>query len=246
VNRTGGSSPRRRLALLTGALAVFVTLCVLGIWQVQRLAWKTELIARVEARLAAAPVPAPGPASWNAVSSEDEYRRLRVQGSYARGHDTLVKAVTTRGPGFWVMTPLTTTDGWTLLVNRGFVPDAARAEADRILPQGSVGVTGLLRLDQPGGAFLRSNQPQAGRWYSRDTGAIAAAQGLTGVAPYFIDADPGPEGSLPIGGLTVVSFRNSHLGYALTWFSLAALWAASLFWIWRQGSAATPLDDRQR
>lgn len=233
----GGGSPLRRLAFLTGALAIFLAFCALGVWQVQRLAWKTELIARVEARLAADPIPAPGPGDWARLATADEYRRISVDGRYAEGADTLVKAVTVRGPGFWVMTPLTTPQGWTVLVNRGFVPDDARAEADRIPPHGPVTVTGLLRLSQPGGAFLRSNQPQAGRWYSRDTAAIAATLGLPEAAPYFIDAEAGADDRLPIGGLTVVSFRNNHLGYALTWFALAALWAGWLGWLWRRGAA---------
>lgn len=226
-----------RLALLTGALAIFVLLCGLGIWQVQRLAWKTDLIARVETRLAAEPAPAPGPRDWPELSAgADEYRRLTVSGRFRAGSDTLVKAVTDRGAGFWVMTPLLTDQGWPVLVNRGFVPGTARAEADRVLPGGPVTITGLLRMSQPGGAFLRKNDPEAGRWYSRDVAAIADRRGLTGAAPYFIDADARADADLPIGGLTVVSFRNSHLGYAFTWFSLAALWAGWLIWLWRRGA----------
>lgn len=230
----GHAGPFRRLALLTGALAVFLALCALGLWQVQRLAWKTDLIARVEARLAEAPAAAPGPADWPALSEpSDEYRRLSVTGSYAQDRDTLVKAVTTRGPGFWVMTPLVTPQGWTLLINRGFVPETARAAVPPP-PPGDVTLTGLMRLSQPGGGFLRKNKPQTGRWFSRDTAAIADARDLGPVAPYFIDAEARADAGLPIGGLTVVSFRNSHLGYALTWFSLAALWAGWLIWLWRR------------
>lgn len=83
-------------------------------------------------------------------------------------------------------------------------------------------MTGLLRITQPGGGFLRANDPQAGRWFSRDVAAMSAAQGVTQAAPYFIDADAqGAAASLPVGGLTVISFRNSHLSYALTWFAMA-------------------------
>lgn len=229
----------RRLAAPAGALAVFLALMALGVWQVQRLAWKTDLIARVEARLAEPPAPAPGPSEWAGMDARDaEYRRIAVTGTYRADSDTLVKAVTERGPGFWVMTPMQTAQGWTVLVNRGFVADAARD--DRPLPGGEVTVTGLLRMSQPGGAFLRGNDPGAGRWYSRDTAAIAAAQGLGPVAPWFLDADAQGDGAQPIGGLTVIRFRNSHLGYALTWFSLAALWAGWLFWAWRRGRR----DDR--
>ena len=210
---------RRPVALLVAAGIVFLVLMGLGIWQVQRLAWKTDLIARVDARVAADPVPAPPPAEWAGLTAENaEYRRVSVGGEYRPDSDVLVQAVTERGAGFWVMTPLVTDDGWTVLVNRGFI--AADRRDDRPLPQGRQAVTGLLRLSQPDGAFLRANDPDAGRWYSRDTQAIAATLGLPDVAPYFIDADRAGE-SQPIGGLTVIAFRNSHLTYALTWFAMA-------------------------
>ena len=78
--------------------------------------------------------------------------------------------------------------------------------AARASPRGPVTVTGLLRITEPGGGFLRRNDPAAGRWYSRDVAAIAAARGLETVAPYFIDADATPNpGGLPVGGLTVVT-----------------------------------------
>ena len=103
---------------------------------------------------------------------------------------------------------------------RDVVDIPADRRDDRPLPQGPQGVTGLLRLSQPDGAFLRANDPQAGRWYSRDTQAIAASLGLSDVAPYFIDADRAGDAQ-PIGGLTVIAFRNPHLTYALTWFAMA-------------------------
>ena len=85
-------------------------------------------------------------------------------------------------------------------------------------------MTGLLRASEPDGAFLRANAPDEGRWYSRDVAAIARARGLSDVAPYFIDADATPNpGGHPVGGLTVVRFRDSHFSYALTWFGLSIL-----------------------
>jgi len=86
-----------------------------------------------------------------------------------------------------------------------------------------------MRMSEPGGAFLRANDPAAGRWYSRDVAAIAAAQGLGPVAPYFVDADATENpGGLPVGGLTVIAFPNNHLIYALTWFGMAILLAGAL------------------
>jgi surfeit locus 1 family protein len=91
---------------------------------------------------------------------------------------------------------------------------------------GPVLVTGLLRISEPHGGFLRRNDPQGNRWYSRDVTAIAETRNLTPglTAPYFIDADATPNpGGLPVGGLTVIAFPNSHLVYALTWYGLALL-----------------------
>ena len=226
-------SPWRRRAL-TGAMLLLVVVFVsLGCWQVQRLFWKLDLIARVDARIHAEPVPAPSRADWATIDwGEDEYRRVTAKGTFDHAKAVLVQAVTARGPGFWVLTPLTRRDRSIILVNRGFVPADRRDRASRAAGEttGVLEVTGLLRLPEPGGAFLRSNKPDAGRWYSRDVAAIAAANGLHEVAPFFIDADATPNpGGLPVGGLTVVSFRNSHLAYALTWFALAAMSAAGAY-----------------
>lgn len=229
------ADPRSRRAgfpvgLTLAALLLFIGLCALGIWQVERLAWKHDLITRVDARIHAAPVPAPR----NADRS-DEYRRVTVTGRFLHDKTALTQASTVRGPGYWVMTPLLRDDGAMLLVNRGFVPPEARTRHDR--PPGRVRVTGLLRLSEPGGGFLRSNDPAADRWYSRDVAAIAAARRLGPVASYFIDAQAGPSpDALPVGGLTVVQFPNNHLGYAVTWFVLAAMVAGAYIMVMRQRS----------
>jgi surfeit locus 1 family protein len=220
-------------AVLIAAAALFLTL---GVWQLQRRVWKLDLIATVDRRIHAVPAPAPAPALWPRVDREhDAYRRLKVRGVFVQSAETLVQAVTEKGPGFWVMTPLKTDAGFTLLINRGFVPTELRDPALRAAGQtrGEVIVTGLLRLTEPGGGFLHNNDPVDHRWYSRDVAAIAAVARMGRVAPYFMDADATPNpGGWPLGGLTVVSFRNSHLLYALTWFALAAMvicWG--VYWI---------------
>jgi len=196
----------------------------LGVWQVERRAWKLDLIARIEARTTATPVPLPPRSAW---SDDQAFRRVRVTGTLQNARETLVQAVTRLGPGWWVMTPLRT-DDTILLVNRGFVPQDRRDPATRRpgQPAGPVTITGLLRSSEPGGGFLRSNDPAGDRWYSRDVAAIARARGLGPVAPFFLDADAAANpGRLPVGGLTVIAFRNNHLVYALTWFALSILCA---------------------
>lgn len=221
------------LAALLGlaVLAGIAGLAALGVWQLERRVWKHDLIAQVDRRIHAAPAVAPGPAAWPAIGAGDAYRRLRVTGHFLHARETLVRAATEHGSGYWVLTPLAADDGFSVLVNRGFVPPERRDPATRAAGQvtGAVTVTGLLRLTEPGGGFLRANDPGAERWYSRDVAAITAARGLAGAAPYFIDADATPNpGGLPIGGLTVIAFPDSHLVYALTWFALAAMLAGWL------------------
>jgi len=223
------------------ALATFCGFVALGTWQVHRLAWKHDLISRVSERVHAAPVPAPARADWSAVSAaRDEYRRVTVTGTFLDKDETFVQAATDYGGGYWVLTPLRQADGSYVLVNRGFVTPERRDPAMRGTdqPQGQVTITGLLRVTEPGGAFLRHNDPAQGRWYSRDVQAIGARLGLAPIAPYFVDeaAAPGarPPGEIaappsrwPVPGLTVVHFRDNHLSYAITWYLLALMVAAA-------------------
>ncbi|MEH3116321.1 MAG: SURF1 family protein [Methylorubrum populi] len=232
----------RRILLAAAGLALTGLFLGLGTWQVERRAWKRDLIDRVETRIHAEPVPAPGPEDWAGLTGPSAgYRRVRLAGRFAYDRATLVQALSERGAGFWVLVPLATDRGFTVLVNRGFVPTEARERADRAAgePEGTVTVTGLLRPTEPGGGFLRRNDPAAGRWYSRDVAAIAAARGLdrapAAVAPYFVDADATPNpGGLPVGGLTVVAFRNNHLVYALTWYALALMTTGALVYALRR------------
>ncbi len=221
--------PLKLLLLTLLTLLGIAGLTALGIWQLERRVWKLDLIERVDRRVHATPVAAPGPAAWPQVSrAQDEYLRVRVSGQFLNDRETLVRAVTDLGGGFWVLTPLRTEAGFTVLVNRGFVPPErldrrTRAGGDH---GGETVVTGLLRMTEPGGAFLHQNAPAANRWYSRDVAAIAAARRLANAAPYFIDADATANpGGFPVGGLTVIRFPNNHLVYALTWFGLALMLA---------------------
>ncbi|MCS3731571.1 SURF1 family protein [Bradyrhizobium betae] len=224
-------SPSLWLAVLS--LTAFAVLIALGVWQIERRAWKLALIDRVEQRVHAPAEPIPSPAAWSAVTAaNDEYRHVSLTGRFLHDRETLVQAVTEEGPGYWVLTPLQRADGTQVLVNRGFVPAERRDASARRdgNPDGQVAITGLLRMSEPKGGFLRNNVPQHNRWYSRDVAAIAAARGLHEVAPFFVDAEAGSQsGGSPIGGLTVVRFPNNHLIYALTWFALAFMLAGWLF-----------------
>lgn len=233
------SRPRARIAV-AGALALLAILALvaLGNWQVRRLGWKRALIAQVEARVHAAPVSPPSPTTWPRVTAADwQYRRIRLTGSFVGSAQTLVQAASELGAGWWVLTPLRTAEAGTVLVNRGFV-SRRRAPPP---PPGPVSLTGLVRISEPGGAFLRHNDPAADRWYSRDVAAIARARHLPNVAPYFVDADAAPaRRGEPVGGLTVVRFPNNHLAYAITWYSLAVMVAGAFLVLLRVERRRSP------
>lgn len=253
----------RRRILTAIALLLLLLFAGLGTWQVVRLQWKLALIDRVDARVHAAPIAPPNPLQWPAISAaNDEYRHLRLSGHFLFDLTTPVQAVTARGSGFWLLTPLCQRDGTIILVNRGFIPGALGADsgyrANREPPAACatpglpVTVDGLLRLSEPKGGFLRDNDPATGRWYSRDVQAIANARGIAGVAPFFVDADAHQSSTLgpqeadtpPVGGLTVIAFPNNHVVYALTWYALGAMVGAAWWWIARRYQPQAP--DRHR
>lgn len=226
MNRIG------RVALIVSAALASISFLALAVWQVQRLHWKEDLIARVEQRVHAEPVAPP----VGEVGKAEEYRRLRLHGRFESG-EVMVQATTELGGGHWVLAPLRLDDGRVVLVNRGFVPPEQRAAQPHAAPNGPIELTGLLRLTEPGGGFLRRNDPAAGRWYSRDVAGIAAQMQLAGpVAPFFVDeaADPAQPRRWPRPGLTVLHFNNNHAVYAATWLALAAMAAAAAGYLARE------------
>ena len=220
-----GQHEGRRRFLPVAALLLCAALAAgLGGWQVKRLAWKDALIAHVQAALAKPPVEAgslpfaPSPEALEAL----EYRPVRITGQFLPQGTTLVSALTEEGAGFWVLAPLRMADGRAVWINRGFVPLGTKRDAV-ITPAGGVTLTGLLRKSEPKGRFLQANVPAQDRWYSRDIAALSATRGLSGGADWFLDAKGPRIPGQPIAGLTVITFPNSHLQYALTWFALSGL-----------------------
>lgn len=236
AHRTGPS--RLAIAILYMLSACLIAaLVTLGTWQVQRLGWKLDLIERINARVHAEPVAPPARAEWTALKPEDyEYRRVQLSGEFQNDKEAAVYTVTDYGPGYWILTPLRLEDGSTVIINRGFVPTGKRLAETRQQGQitGSATVVGLMRAPEHGGLFLRTNDPANARWYSRNIEEIAAANGLSDTAPFYVDADATPnDGGVPIGGLTQLKFPNSHLSYAITWYVLALMVAVATWYVRR-------------
>ena len=227
-----------RVLLLCAAAAVFVSLVMLGNWQLHRLAWKTELIDAVEERAFADPVPVSELASEPARRdggdpARQSYRRVTIKGRFLHQHTRFVKAVTEIGAGFWVLTPLDAglRRVW---INRGFIPSERRADARFSKPAGRTGIVGLIRVTEPGGTLLQGNDPTAGRWYSRDVAALSRDADIDAQSGWFIDAAQGTAASAarwPRAGLTRLEFRNPHLAYALTWYAMALALACGIGYV---------------
>jgi len=228
--------PCRHWALLALLAFAAITTTALGIWQIQRLGWKKALIARVETRVHAEPVPLPED-TWMALERDrHEYLRVRLSGTFQHDLEIPVYASTIRGPGYWVMTPLTTERG-TIWINRGFVDSAHRDPATRPHDQSDqpVEITGLIRMPEHVNLFLRANVPSENRWYTRNPDEFSTAQDIPPpIAPWFLDQDNTIiDTQWPIPGMTVIQFRNQHLSYALTWFALAGLSIGALVFVTR-------------
>ncbi len=228
-------------ATLAAALA-FALLVGLGVWQLERLAWKETVIARIAARAKAAPQALPPRAQWAALRPEDyDYRRVVARGRFVPDRQVRVfrasapGGVSGEGPGYVYLAPFETADG-VVVVNRGFAP-LARADAIAPPPSRETEISGLMRPPEPRNAFTPADTPDKGLWYTRDGPAIAAALGFPQAAPFTIDADPAPGVALPRGGATEMSIPNNHLSYAFTWFGLAgALAVVFALWARRRGA----------
>lgn len=208
------------------AAAILVSL---GVWQLQRLAWKKNLIAAIEARANAAPQPLPAIADWpNLRPGDYEYRHVTATGTFEHDKESLVFRASggTAGkePGYHVLTPLRLTSGGYVIVNRGFVPVDRKEQSSRPpgLIQGEIEVTGLMRQPEARNLFTPADDPAAGQYFTRDPGLIARHFNLAPAAPFSIDAgDTKLPGGWPKGGVTMRNLPNNHLSYALTWFCLA-------------------------
>lgn len=206
------------------ALAGVLVLIGLGTWQLERRAWKAGVIAAREAGLAAPAMPLPAVISDPAAL---EYRAVTVTGRFRHEREMpLLSRFHRDKPGVQIVTPLETADGLVVLVNRGWVPLANQDPATRAAGQvtGIVTVAGVVRLSVRPGWFTPDNDPARNIWFYPDIAQMAAAAGLTRVAPVFVEAGPAANpGGLPIGGQTQAALPNDHLQYALTWYSLAVV-----------------------
>ena len=207
-------------------LVLTLTLLGLGSWQLQRLHWKEALLAMIAARQQEVPV---NLRDLTGHEAELDYRPAVAAGYFDHDKVMYLAAVErqTGEGGYHVLTPLRLTNGQYLLVDRGWIPYARRPKdnagvTDYAKPAGLVAVIGLLHEPAKANWLTPANRVATNDWYSIDLPAMASVAGVPGFWPIVLNADATPNpGGYPVGGQTVVTLTNNHLGYALTWFALA-------------------------
>jgi surfeit locus 1 family protein len=237
----------RKWAFVLFMLALTGVFVVLGLWQWMRLQEKEALTATVTERLDDAPVPY----TPTAEQGYYDHRPITVSGRYLPAETVLVFTSLSQpkgelgGPGYWVMTPLSLEGGGTMWVNRGFVPESARAEfaAGGELAPEAVTLSGVAIPSERANAFTPAANAAGRMEWVRDVMRLSdLAPGLpTPIAQIYLDLPAGPPGQLPQGGETIINIFNNHFGYALTWFGFAILTPILLvFWLRRQQPGRTP------
>lgn len=222
---------RRILIPLIFGLAGVAVLAGLGTWQVQRLAWKERILAEIETRIAADPVALPAAPDPEA----DKYLPVTVTGTFGEGALRVLVSRKRVGAGYLVVSPFDL-DGRRILVDRGFLRvDRAVPEA----PQGRVTITGNLHWPDERNSSTPANDVAGNTWFARD---IAQMTRVLDTEPVLLVTRGMSQPDLPVTPLPVDTggIPNDHLQYAITWFSLALIWAImTIYFLWRSRRPAT-------
>ena len=215
--------PPRLWPLVLATLIGIAILIWLGVWQVQRLHWKQDLLAELAMRAKAEPVDLAS-AQEIAKDGNTEFLKVRFRATY--NHTAGMKMISAYegGQGWTIITPAISADGYGVIVDRGRLPDQWLDGFDK--PQGEVEITGIVRPYSHGRAYFDpDNDPEANLWYWWDVPAMLAAAGLSAdpkPVPFVVQLLPGAaRAEFPKPPEPKANLRNNHLGYALTWFGLA-------------------------
>jgi surfeit locus 1 family protein len=219
------ASERRRfpVGLTLASLIAFVILIGLGVWQVKRLAWKTDMLAHIEALQHA---PAQPLTAALARGGDLEFTRVemdcpglggaRFGTIYAVQDGQIGRRLVSACKG-----DLGAYDG--ILVDRGLITDSSPANPPVKTDAPSVRVVGVLRKgDRKAPRTTESGNPPL--WFGRHLPTVAAYLGVKNPAPYFLMAETPTNPEFPALKPAAIptDIPNNHLSYAITWFGLAA------------------------
>ena len=205
------------IGLTIASAIAFAILVGLGMWQVQRLTWKTELLKEVAAAKTA-PV---RPLAEVLASPRPAWRRVSLDSpGLATAPYIELQTIVDGRPGSRLISACTIPGG-SILVDRGFIDAERSVRPPALASIDPITVTGVLREGDRGGAF--TPPPAHGRFYVRDLAAMAKELKAPDAAPYFVAAEtqttPGFDVLTPVA--IPGDIPNRHLGYIITWFGLA-------------------------
>src|SRR5690625_1117157 len=223
------SSRRIIIAALVGIVGVAI-LVSLGLWQVQRLGQKEALIARIESRLAASPVPLPA----HPDPEEDALLHVTARGKIGERELHVLGSLRPWGPGYRIISPFILDDGRRVLLDLGCVPEDLKEPAARPARKrsGQVDVTGVLLWPRETDGFTPDPDLERNIWFAREVDSMAEA---LETEPVLIVAEENVLGEWPLAVPPGVDLPNRHLEYAATWFGVALAWGGmTLFWIYSE------------
>lgn len=202
------------------ALSILVGM---GMWQLERLEWKEQLIRSAHEGLAADPIDL---SIWEVlvpVSESMRYNKVTARGKLDTSKILYLYATGPSGPGYNVISPFHMEGQGVVLVDRGFVSEVGQVEGRSSEPV--VGqVTGIIQLDGKGTLGVEGNGA-GGIWTYRSALEMGAQLGFDVVHPFTVVLLPN-ESETPTAGqprpmAPHLEFANNHLSYAITWFGLA-------------------------
>ena len=199
----------------------------LGLWQLRRLAWKETMLAEISARIGGEPVAIPAVPE---DPSSLKYLRVMAAGATTGEEVLVLTGREGQGAGYEVISAFEMGDGRRIMVDRGFLREVDRRTERPATP---LVVTGNLHWPIETDSFTPAPDFKADVWYARDVPLMAEH---LKTEPILLVADR-IEGDLQaIDGnpITVAGVKNDHKGYAITWFSLAFVWAGmTALFAWR-------------
>ena len=197
----------------------------LGTWQVYRLIWKNSLISNYLYKFNNEIIKYDKNFSFN---NEFEYRRINIEGRFINEKEILIIGKTFEGnAGFHLITPFITKEEKLLLINRGWISEKLKLRSSRTfsLIEEDIVIDGIIRRPQKKAYFVPENDPIGNFWFTIKPNQIKKALKLESFdleKKFYVDVirDKGKL-KLPIGVSGSPNFRNQHLTYAFTWYSLA-------------------------
>jgi surfeit locus 1 family protein len=196
----------------------------LGIWQSKRLEWKTEVLSEIDKKLKAFPGDLPQEVSKN----QDQYRSVGLTGRFIENELHVLTSIKFKGPGYRVIAPFLLDDGRLIMVDRGFI-----LETEKLIsrPLGIATIKGNLLWPNETDNFTPEPNFELNIWFSREINLMSKELGTEPILLVLKESDilQGPDPQ-PIG----INIPNNHLGYAITWFSLAIVWFGMTgYLLWR-------------